>query len=198
MANNLKSFVTVIANEEATKWLDQTVEKIETGDILSFAQGFYENVDVSEDGTSVMNAWSLDNLGSKWTYLYDVQADNQFSIESAWYAPTDFFKHLYKMVHKIDPEAILEVTYEDETYDPIGALVIKKNDEGEYVMYSEEDNDMEDPTDDMDWDDEGYDEVQMEFMDSIYDRTQELLKECYVMIEENDGERIFDEEVEQA
>lgn len=192
MANNLKSFITVTANEEATKWLDETVQKIESNEVLSFAKGFYENVDVSEDGTAVMNAWSYDNLGAKWTYLYDVQDYNQFSIESANHAPTDFFKHLYKLLHKIDPETILEVTYEDETYSPIGALVIKKNDEGQYVMYQEEDYEMENPTDDMDWDDEGYDDAQMEFTDSIYERTEEMLKFCYEMIEENDGDRIFE------
>ena len=49
---------------------------------------------------------------------------------------------------------------------------------------------MEDPTSDMDWDDEDYEQTQSDFMDSIYDRTQELLEDCrkYVV---TDGEPVF-------
>lgn len=59
MANNLKSFVKVIANDEAVKSVDDRLEKCEYNNILSFAQAFYDNVDVAEDGQSVMNTWSL-------------------------------------------------------------------------------------------------------------------------------------------
>lgn len=44
MANNLKSFVKVVANDEAIKELDNSLEKCEYNDILSFAQTFYDDV----------------------------------------------------------------------------------------------------------------------------------------------------------
>lgn len=190
MANNLKSRIRVIANDDAIKSLDDRLEKCEYNDILSFAQSFYDDVDVSDDGVSVMNEWSLNKLGSKWTYLYDFMADDEFSIESAWYPPKEFLIHLYNLMSKIDPETIIEVQYEDETYNPIGSIVIKKDDDGVPVIYQDEDDEMEDPTEDMDWDDEGYDEAQMDFMDSIMVRQDEMLKFCYEMIEENEGEEI--------
>ena len=93
----------------------------------------------------------------------------------------------------MDPEVYIEVMYEDEGYDPIGAIVIKKDKDGTPCIWQEEDNEMEDPTVDKDWDDEDYDEVQMEFMESLYDRQQELLSECHDLID-TDGEPIEDYE----
>jgi len=194
MANNLKSMIKVVANEDAIARLNECLDKCETGDITSFANAFYDNVEVSENG-GVMNSWSLDNLGSKWNYLYDAPYEDEFYIESAWYPPMDFFKHLYKMLSELDPDVVIEVKYEDEGYDPIGAVVIKKDVDGTPCSWQEEDDEIEDPTIDMDWDDENYDLVQMEFMESIADRQDELLAECHRLVE-SDGEPIYELEEE--
>ena len=195
MANNLKSMIEVHGNEDVVKKLDEILEGVEYGHIASFAKGFYDNVEMSEDG-GVMNSWSIDNLGSKWTYLEDIQGDGAFSIESAWYPPLDFFKHLYRMLVEIDPEVFIEVMYEDEGYDPIGAVVIKKDKDGTPCIWQEEDDEMEDPTEDMDWDDEEYEQTQMDFMDSLYERQRELVLYCHDLVE-TDGEPIDEFEVEE-
>jgi hypothetical protein len=195
MANNLKSMIEVHGNEDVVKKLDEILEGVEYGHIASFAKGFYDNVETSEDG-GVMNSWSIDNLGSKWTYLEDIQGDGAFSIESAWYPPLDFFKHLYRMLVEIDPEVFIEVMYEDEGYDPIGAVVIKKDKDGTPCIWQEEDDEMEDPTEDMDWDDEEYEQTQMDFMDSLYERQRELVLYCHDLVE-TDGEPIDEFEVEE-
>jgi len=195
MANKLKSMIEVHGNEDVVKKLDEILEGVEYGHIASFAKGFYDNVEMSEDG-GVMNTWSIDNLGSKWTYLEDIQGDGAFSIESAWYPPLDFFKHLYRMLVEIDPEVFIEVMYEDEGYDPIGAVVIKKDKDGTPCIWQEEDDEMEDPTEDMDWDDEEYEQTQMDFMDSLYERQRELVLYCHDLVE-TDGEPIDEFEVEE-
>ena len=189
MANNLKSMINVIANDEAIAELEKRIDVAKSeGSVTSFAKAFYDNVEMSGDG--VLNSWSLDNLGSKWTTFYDDWGGGEFSIESAWYPPKEFFFHLYKLMAKIDPEVVIEVQYEDETYDPIGAFVLKKDANGDAVFYNEEDDEMEDPTVDMDWDDEEYEQTQMDFMDEIADRQQEMLSFCHEMIDGNDGEMI--------
>jgi len=188
MANNLKSMIEVHGNEEVLKKVDELLEGVEYSDVTSFANGFYNDVEMGESG-GVLNTWSVENLGTKWTLLYDIQGDGAFSIESAWYPPIKFFIHLYNLLVEVDPEVFIEVTYEDETYSPIGAVVIKKDKDGTPCIWQEEDDEMEDPTVDMDWDDEEYEDTQMEFMDSVYERQHELVLQCHDLIE-TDGEPI--------
>lgn len=194
MANNLKSMINVIANEEAIANLEQRLEGIKYSDVASFAQAFYDDVEMSgNDG--VLNSWSLDNLGSKWTVFYDNWGGGEFSIESAWYPPKEFFIHLYKLMSEIDPEVVIEVQYEDETYDPVGAFVIKKDVDGTPCIWQEEDE-MEDPTVDMDWDDEEFEQTQADFMDSVAETQSELLRLCHELVD-TDGEPIYEMEDEE-
>jgi len=83
----------------------------------------------------------------------------------------------------------IEVTYEDETYSPIGAIVIKKDRDGTPCIWEEEDNDIENPLEDMDWDDEKYDDVSQEFYESLYENQQSLLGLCHELVI-TDGEPI--------
>ena len=192
MANNLKSFVQVKGNEEVVKLIDSLIDKVNDNDtdspITAFATAFYDDVELSED-RGVMNTWSYDNLGSKWTTLYDVLDEAEFSIESAWYPPKQFFIHLYNLCFPLDNDVVIEVRYEDETFNPVGALVVKsvthygeEEETTEGRLWSEE-VEMEDPTVDMDFDDENYDEVSQEFYESLYDTQVRLLDQCMEMIE---------------
>jgi len=193
MANNLKSFITIKGNEEVIQLVDSLIDKVNnsTGDaVVAFATTFYDDVELSEDGGSVMNSWSLDNLGSKWTTFCDMIDSAEFSIESANYPPTKFFARLFEICFPVDNDVVIEVTYEDETYSPIGAAILKgvecdpeDYDEKQGMIWVEEDNSLEDPTVDKDWDDEDYDDVQMEFNESVYFKQQELLDECRRVID---------------
>lgn len=194
MANNLKSMITVVANDEAIANLDERLDGVKYGDVSSFANAFYDNVEMSGDG--VLNSWSIDNLGSKWTTFYDNNGGGDFSIESAWYPPREFFIHLYKVMAEIDPEVVIEVMYEDETYSPVGAFVVKKDKDGVPCIWQEEDDELENPTDEMDWDDEGFDEAQEQFMDELYEVQQALLNACHKYVE-TDGEPIEEVETEE-
>ena len=192
MANNLKSFVNIKGNEQSVKLIDSMIEKVQNNDsdgsIPAFATAFYNDVKRGENG-GVMNDWSLKHLGSKWTTLCDVKGEGEFSIESAWYPPKEFFIHLYNLCVKLDENVEIEVTYEDETYSPIGAIVIKKDRDGTPCMWSEEDNDIVNPLDDMDWDDENYEATSQEFYESLYDNQQAYLKQCHELVI-TDGEPI--------
>ena len=188
MANYLKSMIEVHGNEDVVKKVDELLEGVDYSDVNTFAKAFYTDVEEG-DGGGVLNTWSTENLGPKWTYLYDIQGDGAFSVESAWYPPIKFFIHLYNILVDIDPEVFIEVMYEDEGYDPIGAVVIKKDKDGTACIWQEEDDEMEDPTVDMDWEDEEYEQTQMDFMESLYDRQREMVLYCHDLIE-SDGEPI--------
>ena len=90
MANNLKSTVEVKGNEEVIKLVDSLIDKVNDNNsdspVTAFATAFYDDVDLTED-RGVLNEWSYEKLGSKWTTLYDVIGEGEFSIESAWYPP---------------------------------------------------------------------------------------------------------------
>jgi hypothetical protein len=192
MANNLKSFVEVKGNEEVVKLIDSLIDKVNDNDsdsaVTAFATAFYDDVDLTED-RGVLNAWSYEKLGSKWTTLYDVIDSGAFSIESAWYPPKQFFIHLYNLCFPLDNEVVIEVKYEDETFDPVGALVVKsvtyygENDETTEGKLWFEQTEMEDPTVDMDWDHEDYDQTQMEFYESVAETQDNLLSNCMELIE---------------
>jgi hypothetical protein len=196
MANDLKSFVTIKGNDESVKLIDSMIDKVNNNDsdnsVAAFAMAFYNDVELTED-RGVLNTWSNENLGSKWTKLCDVQNDGEFSIESAWYPPKQFFIHLYNLCVELDENVEIEVTYEDETYSPIGAIVIKKDRDGTPCMWEEEDNDIENPLEDMEWDDEKYDEVSEEFYESLYENQQSLLGLCHELVV-TDGEPILEQE----
>jgi hypothetical protein len=196
MANDLKSFVTIKGNDESVKLIDSMIDKVNNNDsdnsVAAFAMAFYNDVELTED-RGVLNTWSNENLGSKWTKLCDVQNDGEFSIESAWYPPKQFFIHLYNLCVELDENVEIEVTYEDETYSPIGAIVIKKDRDGTPCMWEEEDNDIENPLEDMEWDDEKYDEVSEEFYESLYENQQSVLGLCHELVV-TDGEPILEQE----
>ena len=193
MANHLTSWIKVKANDDTLKYVDSLVTKAEgkiendTYGITAFAKAFYKDVDCG-DGGGVMYDWANDNIGPKWTYLEDVQDEGEFSLTSAWYPPKEFYIHLYKLCVELDENVEIEVLYEDESYDPVGAFVIKKDKDGTPCIWGEEDY-IDNPLDDMDWEDEDYDETQQEFYDEVYKAKQEFLKECHELVI-TDGEPI--------
>ena len=82
----------------------------------------------------------IDKVGSKWVNKYDIygQDDNsyEFSMESAWYPPSDMLKEMHRQLVAIDPDIIFTARYWDEAYDPIG--VIKITDAGQYLTIETE------------------------------------------------------------
>ncbi|MEN8857655.1 MAG: hypothetical protein ABF260_06280 [Flavobacteriaceae bacterium] len=201
MANHLKSFIEVKGNEEVLKLVDSLVDKVNYSNedaIVAFAKAFYDDVALGENGRSVMNEWSYENLGPKWTQLCDVQGKGMFSIESAWYPPKQFFFHLFNLCFPLDNNVVIEVKYEDEGFDPVGAMALKAGmteDENEELVLAGhvwgEETVLEDPTVDMDWEDEDYDQTQMEFYETLAETQDKLLTECLRLVD-SDG-MLFDQ-----
>ena len=198
MANNLKSQVLVLGNDAVIKMVDDRIvnaeelakdNKFDNGNgVHAFSAAFYDNVETGEDGKSVIFDWSYKYMGAKWNYLCDVQNYGEFSMESATYPPLEFFIHLFKLCHKIDPKVVIEVIYEDEGYSPVGAIVLKSWGE-ENVNYSimQKEEEMIDPTVEMDWEAEGYESAGSNFRESVYEKQQEMLTYCHKSISDGDN-----------
>ena len=77
--------------------------------------------------------------------------------------------------------------YEDENYRRVGAFVIKKDNNGNIQYVSEEDSELVDPTLEMEYDDESYEEVRYEFSEKVYAIQNECLNYCHELIDKNEG-----------
>ena len=97
----------------------------------------------------------IEKLGAKWISLDDIDFDDlevTLNIHSAWSPAFGLFERIYENVAKIDSEASLLITWEDEGFNFIGAASYNKNgdDFDEYVP-TEKDLELlsyDDPDDD--------------------------------------------------
>ena len=187
MANTVTNIIKIVANNAAIDAVDERFINAggysETG---KFVKAFYDNPELSENGEGVMFSWSLDHVGSKWIYVENEIDNGEWNIASASYYPHEFLQRLFELVTVIDPEGYIENRYNDETYEPTGVVVFKKDSNG-VPRWFEIEEQLENPTDDMDWEDENYDEAQSQFMDSIYDFQEESVAEAIETIASGSG-----------
>jgi hypothetical protein len=187
MANNVTNIIKIIATEEAIKSIDDRFDLAGGyAETHTFVKAFYDNPQLTENG-AVLNAWSYDNVGCKWIYVENNIDEGEWNIQSASYPPHEFLQRLFELVTEIDPDGYIENRYTDESYSPIGVMVFKKDDVGpkwsEIVEY-----DMVDPTDDMEFDDDGYEEAREGFMNDIYNFHEESIEICLETINLGEGE----------
>lgn len=99
--------------------------------------------------------WLGDNIGSKWIYSeYDHDDDTEFThliLTTAWSVPQGFLKKLSEVLSDIKEDCYIMGTYEDESYDPMGAF-----------LYAKDFDDIEDLDEEIDedkiWEDDFYTE----------------------------------------
>lgn len=187
MANNVTNYVEIVGTEEVIEAMDTRFENAGGyADTDKFVNAFYDTE--YEDG--VPHDWLFDNVGSKWIYVENAIDAGMWNIQSANYTPKEFWIHLYKLAAQIDPDVEIQVGFEDESYEPVGGFVIKKDHNGIPAWSMEEDYDVEDPTADMDWDDENYEETQMEFVDELDDIRTSLMNHCHDTIWSGEGNKL--------
>jgi len=187
MANTVSNYLQIVGTDEVKNEMDSLFMNAGGyADTDQFVNTFY--------GTNfeggVKFDWMYDNVGTKWIYIENEIDLGNWNISSANYTPKDFWIHLYKLAVKIDPNVEIEVKYQDESYEPVGGFVVKKDHEGNPAWSQEEDYDMEDPTESMDWDDEDYDSVQMNFMEDIDDAMEHCMNYAHDTVWSGEGESI--------
>tara|TARA_B110000902_G_C14120912_1_gene518173 strand:+ start:403 stop:984 length:582 start_codon:yes stop_codon:yes gene_type:complete len=188
MANTIKNSLLVKGNDKLLDELHKRFDSI-TGfnNILGICKAFYSNIETDDSGENVKISWLYDNVGSKWITLSDTTDTGAWNIESANYTPEEFWIHIFKLCIEIYPNAIIEVIYEDENYSRVGAFVVKKDNNGSIQYVSEEDSELVDPTIDMDYDDENYEEKRTEFAEKVYVIQNECLAYCHKLIDTDEG-----------
>lgn len=62
MSNYSKSIITVKGNEEVLKLVDSLIEKVNYSEhdrVVAFTTTFYDDIELSEDGGSLMNTYPM-------------------------------------------------------------------------------------------------------------------------------------------
>jgi hypothetical protein len=164
MANMMTTYVKIVnLNDETRKKvldLFSTPENSSYVNIIENLNKVYgENF---TDGESLSREWMDDNVGSK-SLEIETSSDGEESdyfdliLTSAWGVPTGYLEKLTSLLNEIDEEVALYGTYEDESYEPMGAFV-----------YAYDYDDMED-----------YDEVDSEKMWEDDDYREEMHDELH-------------------
>jgi hypothetical protein len=193
MANHVTNNISVVGNEDVENKMNELLEQLEDipySDTGAFAKVFYNNPELGEGG-GTMNSWAGKNIGAKWAYFEHRQDTMDFQVTSAWYPVTAFAMNLYNQLVELDPEVAVELRYEDETYDPVGAILVYDK-----HIFQEEDENFEYP-DEEDYEDDydEYDNATMNFMDSIGDYQNDIVDKGYTTIKNGEGNPFVFEEM---
>ena len=187
MANTVSNYLQIVGTDEVQDKMDDLFESAGGyADTTQFVNTFYG----TEFEGGVKFDWLYDNVGAKWIYVENAIDNGRWNISSANYTPKEFWIHLYKLAVKIDPNVEIEVKYQDESYEPVGGFVVKKDHEGNPAWAQQETYDMEDPTADMDWEDEDYDDTQMNFMEDVDDTMEHCMDYAHDTVWSGEGESI--------
>ena len=141
MANTCRTDVSINASKEAIKMFQEKLENCN--------DGRYPNEKETPHIVDVFGADAelfIDKVGSKWISLQEIYTDDEecieFSLESAWYPPSDMLKEMHRQLIEIDSNTTFTARYWDEGYEPIGVIKITK--ESEYLTSELNDLSVED------------------------------------------------------
>ena len=123
MANNVTfkvSFEQI--NKAAKERLKEMFSRFQDND-CNFGDMFVDGKEGSPtyEETSTRN-WYNENIGSKWCYLEEYDDDYLFG-RSAWAAPSDGLHWLAEQLGELDPELLMNVSFEDEMPNFVGWAV---------------------------------------------------------------------------
>lgn len=128
--------------------------------------------------------WMEENVGSKYIEieLNSPVVEGEFSSEeylilnTAWTVPTEYLQKLVEVLGKDNKEVAVYGTYEDESYNPIGAFVYADDYDDIEDLYEEDELDMNEMFEDDDYREKIYEEL-YSHRDSLYEGYLEVKKE---------------------
>lgn len=107
-------------------------DRFDENDLLPHFNKLYDR-DFNDTDNFYGIAFMLDNVGSKWLSIEFggwstenfVKEENEVDIilESAWNVPTLYLERLRDVLTEINEDIVIYGTYEDESYNPMGAFI---------------------------------------------------------------------------
>lgn len=188
MANEMETYVTIkngdvnVANKlkelftpKEGEYNSRTIELINR----LYGKDYTWDINLSkEENEEAENTWPEyqwlgDNIGSKWIYSeYDHDDDTEFThliLTTAWSVPQGFLKKLSEVLSDIKEDCYIMGTYEDESYDPMGAF-----------LYAKDFDDIEDLDEEIDEDKIWEDDFYIEDLREKTSKLQYEIEEAYL------------------
>jgi hypothetical protein len=121
----VKSEINFICNEKANKKLDSIFSKVSKKDICDIFKKLYKKPQDKKD-------WIRKNTGCDWIdFSYN---EGKLELTTCDFPPVNFFSHLWNISSNLDPNIIIEVTFQSESND-VGAFVFV---DGVYTINDDE------------------------------------------------------------
>lgn len=185
MANIMTTYVKIknLDEESHKKLVDLFQTKGETftdEDLLPHFNKLY-NRNFNDTDNFYGISFMLDNVGSKWLTIefgcWSFEEFKQYSdtvdliLETAWNVPTKYLEQLTSVLTEINKDIIVYGTYEDESWEPMGAFV-----------YADDYDDIEDYDEEVEIDDMLNDEeYRYEVMRDLYEH-RDMMLEAYLEV----------------
>jgi hypothetical protein len=185
MANIMTTYVKIknLDEESHKKLVDlfQTEgDSFTDKDILPHFNKLYDR-DFNDTDNFYGIAFMNDNVGSKWLNIefgcWSTEEFKQYSdtvdliLETAWNVPTKYLEQLTSALTEINKDIIVYGTYEDESWEPMGAFV-----------YADDYDDIEDYDEEVEIDDMLNDEeYRYEVMRDLYEH-RDMMLEAYLEV----------------
>jgi hypothetical protein len=186
MANIMTTYVKIknLDVESHNKLVDLFQTKGETFDVRDDLTPHFNKLydrDFNDTDNFYGIAFMNDNVGSKWLNIeFGVWSTKNFIeeveevdliLESAWNVPTKYLEQLTSVLTEINKDIIIYGTYEDESYEPMGAFV-----------YAYDYDDVEDYDEEVVFEDMINDEeYRYEVMDDLYEH-RDMMLEAYLEV----------------
>ena len=169
-------------NHEAEKKLQEILGRIREPEEGSYYRWLsdifvYEGSGLTHEDTN-SRSWCIDNMGTKWCYIEDMDDKGYISGTSAWDAPEGALQYILSELSKVDDNVVTTFTYEDEMPNFYGASVYLRtevvdefhDDYEDLIRFAQADlpDDLADKYDfeEMEWKDEESEET---FRDVMYE-----------------------------
>jgi hypothetical protein len=185
MANVMTTYVKIKnLDEEAHKKLvdlfQTESDSFTDKDLLPHFNKLYDR-DFNDTDNFYGIAFMNDNVGSKWLNIefgcWSTEEFKQYSdtvdliLETAWNVPTKYLEQLTSALTEINKDIIVYGTYEDESWEPMGAFV-----------YADDYDDIEDYDEEVEIDDMLNDEeYRYEVMRDLYEH-RDMMLEAYLEV----------------
>lgn len=117
-------------------WKDEHTYQYDFSTIFGVTN--FINAETGEEDGPGYRQWNTDKMGTKWAYINDADEEG-FQWEAAWDEPTDGIWWIYEQVLEVDPEAIFQLSAEDEFPNWISTKTFAKGEfvGDEYLEWSE-------------------------------------------------------------